>query len=403
MSAFEGILDALDNVRANPLRSFLTMLGVIIGVFSVVTLVSIGEGAKKYVTDQFAGLGTNILIITPGAAQTSGGPPITGLDTTYKLTIGDTEAILTRCPALSHVSPVILATSTVKRENRLRNRTTVIGTNHDIQRIRNFYVEFGQFLPRETGRAEKRVCVLGRDVARDLFPLGESPLGQWVKVGGTPYRVIGVMERKGYSLGFNIDAVIFIPVHAAQELFDTDELFEVLAQVRSSDAVPAAKEQIRAVLMRRHDRHEDFTITDQRTMIEAFEKILGVLTYALAGIAAISLLVGGIGIMNIMLTTVTERTKEIGVRRALGATQGAILRQFLVETVLMSVAGGVVGILVGAVMAQAINVFAGWQTVISLGSALVAFGVSGLVGIAFGLYPARRAAQMDPIAALRFE
>jgi putative ABC transport system permease protein len=401
VTGLAGVLDAIENVRANPLRSFLTMLGVIIGVFAVVTLVSIGEGVKKFVTKEFAGLGTNVVIVTPGAAQTSGGPPITGLDSTYKLTMSDCEVLLPRCPAAVRMAPVILATSDVKVEGKTRKNTTVIGSTHEIQEIRNFYVEVGQFLPQESGQGDKRVAVLGRKVADNLFPGAESPLGKWIKLGGTPYRVIGVMERKGYSLGFDIDDLVFIPVRAAMELFDTDELFEILVQARSSDTVDTAKAQVKEVLIRRHDDHEDFTITDQRSMIQAVGKILDVLTYALAGIAAISLLVGGIGIMNIMLVAVGEKTREIGVRKAVGATKSAILWQFLIESLTLSILGGAVGVGLGVGLALLVGIkvpvsIEPWTIVLSLTFALG-------TGLFFGVYPAKKAAELDPIEALRYE
>ncbi|HXX92900.1 MAG TPA: ABC transporter permease, partial [Planctomycetota bacterium] len=398
MTFTDSVLDALENVRANPLRSFLTMLGVIIGVFAVVALVSIGEGAKKFVTDQFAGLGTNVLIITPGKASTSGGAPITGLGATYKLTAGDAEAIRLRCPAVSHVAPVILASTSTKRGNRRRSDTTVIGSTPEIEVIRNFHVELGQFLPREQGISDKRVCVIGRDVALDLFPSGESSLGQWIKLGEMPFRVIGVMEKKGYMLGFNVDNVIFVPIRPAQELFNTDEMFEVLLQTRSSDSVLEGTEQARQILLRRHNHHEDFTITDQRAMIQAFEKILGVLTYALAGIAAISLLVGGIGIMNIMLVAVGEKTREIGIRKAVGATRAAILGQFLVESLTLSVLGGLIGAAAGIGLGLLLHAaFPSMPVVIQPWTVLVSLGFAIGVGLFFGVYPAKKAAELDPI------
>jgi putative ABC transport system permease protein len=404
MTVSDAVLDALENVRANPLRSLLTMLGVIIGVFAVVSLVSIGEGAKKYVTDQFAGLGTNVLIITPGKASTSGGAPITGLGATYKLTLGDAEAIRLRCPAVSHVAPVILASSATKRGNRRRTGTTIIGTTPEIEVIRNFHVEQGQFLPRELGIAEKRVCVLGRDVAEDMFPAGETPLGQWVKLGEMPFRVIGVMEKKGYMLGFNVDDVVFVPIKPAQELFDTDEMFEILLQTRSADTVYEGTEQARQILLRRHNHHEDFTITDQRAMIQAFEKILSVLTYALAGIAAISLLVGGIGIMNIMLVAVGEKTREVGIRKAVGATKAAILGQFLVESLTLSVLGGLIGAASGIGLGLALHAaFPSMPVVVKPWTIMVSLGFSIGVGLFFGVYPAKKAAELDPIKALHYE
>jgi putative ABC transport system permease protein len=379
------------------------MLGVIIGVFSVVTLVSIGEGAKKFVTDQFAGLGTNVLIITAGKARAGGGP-ITGLGSTYKLTVDDADSLRNRCPALSQVAPVILASTSIKRENHLRTGTTVIGSTPEIEVIRNFHVEVGQFLPREQGIAEKRVCVIGRDVADDLFPSGQSPLGRSIKLGEMPFRVIGVMEKKGYMLGFNVDDVVIIPIKPAQELFDTDEMFEILAQTQSVDTVREATEQVRQILLRRHNKHEDFTITDQRAMVESFGKILDVLTYALAGIAAISLLVGGIGIMNIMLVAVGEKTREIGIRKAVGATKGAILAQFLIESVTLCLLGGLVGVGTGVAIGLLVHalvpslpvLFKPWTLVVSL-----SFAVG--VGLFFGVYPAKKAAELDPIEALRYE
>jgi putative ABC transport system permease protein len=396
-----GVLDALDNVRANPLRSALTMLGIVIGVFAVVALVSIGSGVKRFVTDEFAGLGTNVLIVTPGAARTGGGPPVTGLDATYKLTIADSDVLLPRCPAAKSACPLILASSDVKRGGQTRKNTTVLGTTWEIQEIRNFYVEIGSFLPRESGMGDKRVCVLGRKVVSALYSAGESPLGTWLKLGGTPYRVIGIMERKGYSLGFDIDDLVFIPVKAAEELFDTDELFEILVQARSADAVDAAREQVHAVLKRRHDDHEDFTITDQRSMLQAVDRILGVLTTALAGIAAISLVVGGIGIMNIMLVSVGEKTREIGIRKAVGATRAAILWQFLVESLTLSLLGGGLGALLGVGLALLV----GLKVPVSIQpqTILLSLAFALAVGLFFGVYPAKKAAELDPIEALRYD
>jgi putative ABC transport system permease protein len=298
----------------------------------------------------------------------------------------------------------VLASSGIRRERRTRKNTTVIGTTYDIMVIRNFHVERGEFLPKEAGKAEKRVCVLGQEVAANLFEAGEAPLGQWVRIGEMPYHVIGVMEKKGYMLGFNLDDVAFIPVQAAQELFDTDELFEILVQAWSADSLREARRQVHDVLLRRHDRHEDFTITEQRSMIEAFEKILDVLTYALAGIAAISLLVGGIGIMNIMLVAVGEKTREVGIRKAVGATKAAILGQFLVESLTLSALGGAIGVGAGVGLGLLLHaavpslpvLVKPWTILVSLGFALA-------VGLFFGVYPAKKAADLDPIEALRYE
>jgi len=399
----DGFVDALENIFSNPMRAFLTMLGVIIGVFSVVTLVSIGEGARKYVTDQFSGLGTNVLIITPGKSQTSGGAPMTGTSGTRALTADDARALAQRCPSLEFVSPVILGTAAIKTGNRLRDSTMVVGTTHEHQMIRNIYADVGSFLPKEEAQGNKRVCVLGRNVVKDIFPHGENPLGQYVRIGGTRFQVIGIMERKGYSLGFDIDGLVWIPLKAAEQLFDKDDLFEVLARARPGQ-LEQAKSEIRRVLMTRHDGYEDFTITSQAQMIESLAKILDVLTYAIAGIAAISLLVGGIGIMNIMLVTVGEKTREIGVRKAVGASRRDILWQFLVESLTISGVGGLIGVAVGVGLALLVHaVVPSLPVLIRPWTIAVSFSFALAVGLFFGVYPAKKAAELDPIEALRYE
>ncbi|MBI2931997.1 MAG: ABC transporter permease [Planctomycetes bacterium] len=396
----ERIVESLENLTLNPLRSVLTMLGVIIGVFAVITLVSIGEGAKRYVTDQLTGLGTNVLIITPGATMTSGGPPL--INMTHKLTAGDADAIRQRCPTVSHVAPVILATSSIKYRNRVRANTPVIGTVSEFQIIRNMYVQHGTFLPPREVRGEDRLCVLGVKVVQDLFEGEENPLGKWVRIADSNYRVIGIMERKGVSLGFDIDTIVFVPVHAAQETFDTDALFEIIARTADTGRVEQSKEEVTAVLKRRHATREDFTVTDQSQMLDALAKILDMLTYALAGIAAISLLVGGIGIMNIMLVSVGEKTREIGIRKAVGATRADILAQFLIESLTLSLLGGALGMALGVGLSLLVGwYFPSFPIVIRPWSVALAVGFSMAVGLFFGVYPARRAAMLDPIEALQ--
>ncbi len=403
MTLWEGVLDAIENIFANPMRAFLTMLGVIIGVFSVVTLVSIGEGAKKYVTDQFAGLGTNVIIVTPGKSQTSGGPPMTGTSGTRPLTGDDARALVLRCPSVQYVSPVVIGTAAIKTGNKLRDQTMIVGTTYEHQMIRNIYAEVGGFLPREEGRGEKRVCVLGRNVVKDLFAGDESPLGEYVRIGGTRFQVIGLMERKGYSLGFDIDGLVWIPLRAAAELFDKDDLFEVLARARPG-RLDQAQEEIRKVLKARHEGYEDFTITSQAQLIQSFASILNVLTYALAGIAAISLLVGGIGIMNIMLVTVGEKTREIGIRKAVGASRRDILWQFLVESMTLSGIGGAIGVTVGVGLALLVHALVpSLPVLIRPWTIAVSLSFSMGVGLFFGVYPAKKAADLDPIEALRHE
>lgn len=403
MGMFANIFASIENILANPLRSFLTMLGVIIGVFSVILLVSIGEGAREYVTGQFGNLGTNLMVIMPGGSQKNSGAPI-NMDSTNKLTARDCDEIRKRCPSIKDAAPLILATTTAKFEGKQRNNTTIVGTTSNFQYIRHMYAEFGRFLPEGEGGIERKVCVLGRAVVRDMFGEGYNPLGKSLKLGGSNFRIVGIMAKKGVSLGFDLDDLVFVPIKAAEELFDTDELFEIIAQAKSADHVAPALRQVKDLLIKRHDGYEDFTVTSQSQLIETFGKILNVLTYALGGIAAISLLVGGIGIMNIMLVSVKDKTKEIGLRKAVGATRGDILWQFLSESVVLSSLGGIGGILFGVACGLLIHAFVPSLPVLFKPWAIVvAFVFAAAVGIFFGVYPARKAASLDPIEALRYE
>ncbi len=401
MNPLESVALALEALSVNRFRSLLTMLGIIIGVFSVILLVSIGEGAKAYVVAQFNSLGTNVLIVTPGKRETTGGPPIIG-STVHPLTVRDARAVAERCPRLSLVAPVVFGLSHVKYMNRGRN-TNIIGTTNEFSEIRNLRAEVGSFLPPSQFLSEKQVCVLGRKVRTELFGDG-NPLGKLVSIGGTKFRVIGIMQKKGTSLGIDLDDIVFIPVRAAQQLYSTEALLEILMNTRRESDLKPAKEEVKAILMQRRDGTEDFTVNDQGDMLSILSTLLNALTYALAGIAGISLLVGGIGIMNIMLVSVSERTREIGIRKAVGAKRRHVLAQFIIESVVLSSIGGLVGVALGIAVGQA--AVAIWEDLplkISLWTVGVAFGFSFLVGVFFGVYPARRASQLDPIEALRYE
>ncbi len=402
MNVREAIALALEMLAANRVRTALTMLGVIIGVAAIILLVSVGEGATAYITRELVGLGTNLLIVTPGKTQSSGGfhPPVAG--SVRKLTYEDAIALRRRAPLLADVVPLVLGTGKVRYLGVSRD-TSVIGVTPEFQRVRNLYVEFGQFVSEEDVEGRRRVVVLGRTVKRELFG-EENPLGKFVTLADARYRVIGIMERKGVSLGFDIDDLVFIPVKSAQDLFDTDRLFEILASVGSADDVDRAIQQLKEILVRRHGNREDFTVTSQGAMLSAFTTILRILTAVLGGIAGISLVVGGIGIMNIMLVSVRERTREIGIRKAVGARRRDILWQFLLESLVLSSLGGLLGIGLGAGTAATLSLlFTYLPTRVSLWSVLLAFGFSAAVGIFFGVYPARRAAHLDPIQALRYE
>jgi putative ABC transport system permease protein len=402
MDVREALALALEMLVANRVRSALTMLGVVIGVAAIILLVSLGEGATAYITNELTGLGTNLLIITPGKTQTSGGfhPPIAS--TVRKLTYDDAVALRRRASLLTDAVPLVLGTGKIRYQGNSRH-VSVVGVTPEFQRVRNLYVEIGQFLSEEDVEGRRRVVVLGRTVKRELFG-EENPLGRFVTLADSRYRVIGIMERKGVSLGFDIDDLVFVPVKSAQDLFDTDRLLEILASVGSPDDIDRAIQQVRDILIRRHGNREDFTVISQGAILSAFTTILKILTAVLGGIAGISLVVGGIGIMNIMLVSVRERTREIGIRKAVGARRRDILGQFMIESIVLSTLGGLLGIIVGVGGAKGLSLFFTYlPTRVSMWAVLMAFGFSAAVGVFFGVYPARRAARLDPIQALRYE
>jgi putative ABC transport system permease protein len=402
MNLLETFKVALEAILSNKMRSGLTMLGVIIGVLAVILLVSIGEGARVYITKELTGLGTNLLIITPGKTTTSGGfhPPSAG--TVRKLTYDDALALRRRAWLLTDAVPIVLGTGRIKNRNIGRD-TMVIGTTPEFQRVRNLFVGIGNYVTQGDVDSTSKVVVLGAKVKEELFG-DQNALGQAVVLSEARYRVVGVMQRKGTSLGWDIDDVVFIPVTSGQELFDTDGLFEILASTPRAEDVDGAIAQIKDILIRRHARKEDFTIQTQGAMLSTMNTILGVLTAVLGGIAGISLLVGGIGIMNIMLVSVRERTREIGIRKAIGARNRDIMAQFLIEAVTLSGVGGLIGILLGVGIALMIPLFVTvLPTSVSFWSIAMAFSFSMAVGVFFGVYPARKASLQDPITALRYE
>ncbi len=414
MNLTESLRIALRALSANKLRSALTMLGIIIGVGAVITLVSVGKGVEKYVTSQFQSIGSNLLFVVPGRLD-QGGPPRQRRGG-QSLTMGDAEAIADplNVPDAVAVAPEVSRFTTVTRGKK-DAYPQVAGVTPEYERVRNWHPALGAFITAEDVSGHMRVAVLGATVADKLFDDNEYPLGQTVKINNVPFRVVGVMEKRGGSGFGDEDNAVFVPITTAQtRLFPSRsvsgdyQVSVIYVQAASEERMAAAQQQITDLLRRRHNiayrDDDDFTVINQADLISVFGEITGVLTLFLGSIAAISLLVGGIGIMNIMLVSVTERTREIGLRKAVGAKRRDILLQFLIEAVVLALIGGFVGILLGAVGAAAVSQLAeGLRTSVTLESVLLATGFSAAVGLFFGIYPATRAARLNPIEALRYE
>ena len=401
MDVIETINVAKDSLFVNKIRSVLTMIGIIIGVSAVILLVSIGEGARREIYKELGELGSNILIVVPGKTSKEGGMHM-GTSVVRKITYDEARFVEKRAKNIIHAVPVIVGTSWIKYKGKSRD-TYIVGVTDPYFGIRNLNIEIGRSINTSDVDSGQKVCVLGKTVKKEI--IGDAnPLGAVVSIGDTKYRVIGIMAPKGMALGFDIDDVVFIPTTAAMELFDTDRLFNITVKVRKAELVDEAKKEIREILVRRHANKEDFTILSQDEMIAVMGKILNIMTAVLAGIATISLIVGGIGIMNIMLVSVKERTREIGIRKAVGAKNRDVLLQFLAESVILSVIGGIGGIILGIALSVGLHYFFDFlPTHITWWSIVVAFLFSGIIGIFFGVYPARKASLYDPIVALRYE
>lgn len=401
MNLREALWAALEALAINKVRSTLTMLGVIIGVATVILLVALGQGAKTNVTKEFARLGANVLFVVPGKTENVGGY-LVPLSTARKLTYGDAVFLKRRAPLLEEVVPAIIGSAKVKHLNLSRN-VIVQGVTPANQSLFRLSMEAGSFLTHQDVEARRQVVVLGPRVKRELFG-EEASLGQIVTLADIRYRVIGVTRPRGVLLGFDLDDLVFIPVRTAETLFGIKHIHEIRAGVEAPAFIDQASDQIRAILSKRHGNQEDFHIISQGAVLSALTNVIDVLTGLLAGIAGFSLLVGGIGIMNIMLVSVIERTREIGLLKAVGARKRDILLQFLMEAVILSLIGGIIGIIIGVAGAGLIPFFfANVPTEVPFWAILLAFTSSVAIGIFFGTYPARKASMLDPIAALRHE
>ena len=398
MSALDLLRFAWEALKGHRLRTVLTLLGMGIGVGAVILLTALGEGARGYVTNEFMALGSNLLIVLPGKTETTGNAPIFG-GTTRPLTLEDCEAIQRRAPRVRRLAPLAVGSARVGYGEK-RREVTILGTTPDMLSVRHLAIGVGRFLPDVEADRGAPVAVIGRTVQSELFG-SETPLGRTIRIGDWRFRVVGVMAPKGQSIGLNMDDVVIIPVSSALRLFNQRSLFRILIEVGVHAEIDAARAQVMSILKERHDNEEDVTVLTQDSVLSAFNRILGALTLALAGIAAISLSVAGIGIMNVMLVSVSERTPEVGLLKALGAPPREILKVFLVEAVLLSAAGGVLGLLIGyagsGVLGQAFPALPARPPAWAVFAALA---VSLLSGAVFGVLPARRAARLDPVIAL---
>jgi len=395
-------------LKVNKMRSALTMLGIIIGVGAVITMLAVGTGASKKISDQISSMGSNLIMILPGAT-TAGGVRM-GAGTQPTLTLGDADAIKRECPAVQDVAPIHNGVAQVVYGHQNWS-TGVIGTTPSVLIVRDWALSAGRSFTEQDVKSATKVCLLGQSVVDNLF--GDmDPTGQFIRIKNVPFVVTGVLAPKGQSAqGQDQDDTVLIPVTTAQKkLFGTSfpgMVRIITVKAKSTEDLPSAEKQINELLRQRHHigpkQDNDFTVRNLTQIMQTAEQSTKVMTLLLGAIASVSLLVGGIGIMNIMLVSVTERTREIGIRMAIGAKTWDIRLQFIIEALTLSLIGGVVGIILGISGSELLSILAGWSTIISPLSILLAFGFSGLVGIFFGFYPAYKASLLDPIEALRYE
>lgn len=406
MDIKELIAEAFNTLRVNKLRTFLAVLGIVIGIGSVIALISLGSGSQKAITDSIESLGANLLTVIPGSTKTGF---VQGGGSATTLTLADAQAITT--------SPTVTDVVQVSPEYSGRAQVTGDGNNTNTQvagalgvyaKVHKINIASGRFLTDNDDARQLKVAVIGPTVASNLFGNSANPLGQSIRIKGQSFKVIGVTASKGGSGLGNQDDVIYVPLSVAQKvLFGSTSLTSISVEAKNSDVMVAAEDQVGYLLLDRHKitdpTNADFSIFSQNDILNTANSITGTFTALLSGIAAISLVVGGIGIMNIMLVTVTERTREIGLRKALGAKRRDIITQFLIESAILTFAGGVVGMIVGILISLVLSKLISIPFVISGGAVALAIGVSTATGIIFGWYPARRAAGLEPIEALRYE
>ncbi|MEC0092164.1 ABC transporter permease [Paenibacillus macquariensis] len=404
MNVVELLKISLRSLTVNLMRSFLTMLGIIIGVATVIAMISIGEGTSNQVTSQIQSLGLNLITITAGTSSASTGGSGGGT-----LQISDSEP-LTQINTVKYVAPVMQANTQVKNGANITS-TSIIGTNPSYADIKSWETDIGRFFTEDEVTDKAKVVVLGSTTAENLFgKAGFDAIGSLININNIPFRVIGILQSKGSSGSMDMDDTIIAPITTVQSRFQVgnskNAVRQILVESKSPDSIKSTIALIEYTMRQSHklgQGEDDFKVRSQEDVLSSAESVTNTLTLFLGGIAAISLLVGGIGIMNIMLVSVTERTREIGIRKAIGAPEGTIMSQFLMESVTLAILGGVIGVLLGFGGSKFVGHLMTIQTAVSMNSVLLAVGFSGCIGIVFGVFPARKAARLDPIEALRYE
>lgn len=408
MKAKDVIGETFSALLANKVRTSLTMLGIIIGIGSVIAMVAIGQGAQASIEESIQSIGSNLIMVTPGAQRGVGGYGVTVQRGSAKtLLASDAQAIEKEVSGIKNLAAEISGRYQITAKGTNTN-TSVIGTIPSYLEIRNVQIAEGSFISDQQEKTKAKVAVVGPTTAEDLFGENSSPLGQTIRINGMQFKIIGVTVSKGGSGFGSADDVIYIPLSTAQQyLAGGEHVTSINIEAESADLMTGIQEEITTLLNKRHGIKDsasaDFSIMNQNDIVETASSVTGTFTILLGAVAGISLVVGGIGIMNMMLTTVTERTREIGLRKAIGAKGKDINKQFIAEAIALTVIGGILGIILGFIVSTVINYTGLLTTKISVSSILLAFGVSAAIGITFGYYPARRAASLNPIEALRYE